>query len=353
MTSLPIDNAINAILNAGLSAPSADNHHRFSIHYDQITEVSKIRCFTHAREPHYPRRRRVVDWIGYGAAIENMLIEARRLRFRPKLTLYPEDNATQTAPTMFAEIDLYSNADPFDENLAQAIPHRITNRKPFLLKPLSKEDKGKIDLEVDRSCAHWFSSRSTKRRCAALSRLAEGERFRSQELHDELYRSIYFDAGPDRPYGISIRGLETPRPVAHLLLLLKNMSALKIGRLFGIDAIIGFFAGALPIYCSGEILVLTTGGDSSLELIQLGQTMERIWLAATAAGVAVQPQIAACLFASEKVEGCSTATRAELNRLWKGLLPKEELPMMMLRMGYAAAPKWKSPRPSVDSLLKT
>jgi hypothetical protein len=53
------------------------------------------------------------------------------------------------------------------------------------------------------------------------------------------------------------------------------------------------------------------------------------------------------------VEGCSTATQAELNHLWKGLLPLGELPMIMLRMGYAAPPRWKSPRPSVDSLLKT
>lgn len=350
MTSLPIDHIITAILKAGLSAPSADNHHRFSVQYVQASGVSKIRCFTHSREAHYPRRRRLVDWIGYGAAIENMLIEAKRLGLRPKLTLHSDDNGIQTIPTLFAEIELHSGASPSDENLAQAIPRRVTNRKPFLRRPLTAEDKAEILLQIDRPCAHWFSSRETKKQCATLSRLAESERFRSQELHDELYSSLYFDA--DRPYGISIRGLETPRPLEHLFRLFKNVVALKIGRLLGVDSIFGFFAGALPIYWSGEVVVLTTRGDSSLELMQLGQTMERIWLAATTTGVAVQPQIAACLYASEKIEGCSTTTQVELSRLWKGLLPQEEFPMIMLRMGYAAPPRWKSPRPSVDSLLK-
>ncbi len=356
-----IEKDIQSILESGLAAPSADNHHRYSVRLDSSEEKTVIRCFTHSRPANYPWRRRYVDWISYGAMIENMLLQCNHLKIRCDLNLSVDEGDENLEPKQFAELTISSrdqtgdnSTDNFSSTLAEAIPLRVTNRSPYRTETLDRSLQEKLIQAVGSrspSRCSWMSNPADLKHLGSVAAIAETERLQSNILHQEVFQSIYRDTTGDRPYGISTKAFNLPPPMEHILMLLKKEPMIELARKLALTKLMGRIIGGQPIRSSSAIAILSAPTSDVSCFLDAGRAMERLWLAATLNGLAVQPLISSCLLALPKTEGVSETTKMQLQKYWMSWLPPGEVPIVLLRIGHATQPAWKSPRPPVESLL--
>ncbi len=84
--SIPSD--LTSIVEAGVLAPSADNHHCFELR----ASPDCILLFGSEAYLTAPYHRQVLSLISFGAVVENMTVRAARLGYRTKVSWLPDEH---------------------------------------------------------------------------------------------------------------------------------------------------------------------------------------------------------------------------------------------------------------------
>jgi hypothetical protein len=112
--------------------------------------------------------------------------------------------------------------------------------------------------------------------------------------------------------------------------------------------VLGFRAGYLPCALTPHIgLVLGRDLHDDLAQLQAGRAFERVWLAAAAENLALQPMAAATVLVRQRPGNgwVSAGVKARLERLLDELCPGANgQPYMLFRLGAAEAPSAVSGR---------
>jgi hypothetical protein len=343
------DGQFRALVQAGILAPSADNDHplRFE-RADRTLVVRGTDQFLAA-----PFHRRVLLWISAGAVVQNMLLEASRQGLEYQVTWAPEPGQ----PDLLARLGP-GPGFPGDSELADAIPTRRTNRALRFSGPrLEPTELAVLEREARTAPGAnliWADSPGSRAEVLRLIRIAEGERFRCEPMHHELFSSVRFDLGWGVPadQGLSPGALGVERPLRPAFALLRHWPVMRALNLVGGHHFMGIRAGSLPSRLCPHLAVVVVGeGDLGAGARAAGMAFERVWLRASALGLALQPLAAAALFALDGYRDVRPSLRRRLAEGWARLAPGQR-PMMVFRLGRAAPPPIGTARKPLESYLR-
>lgn len=346
---------LSPLLGAAARAPSPDNNQpwAFSPTADGI-------AVHHRREFAVPSDvDDLFSWLAIGAAVENLVLAASQQGLRAAVRWierpFPVENGQETV----ARIDLSPGADA--SPLGAAIPTRNTNRGPYRKEPLSAEARGRVETDagVPGERIRWITDRREIASVAAAVKIADRIRFEYRPFHQELYRMLRFDeaeAAREKD-GLSMKALGIARLQVPMIRFLRKWSRMRVANFLGASRA---FAGiaAKQVRRSGALLFLASDGTSDQARLGAGREMERLWLAAESAGLAVQPLGSIPLFllavrrAPDRLPGRFRDRIDEVRRRLELLFPGEFLDRLVLlfRVGVPRKDPYRSFRYEVDDL---
>jgi nitroreductase len=265
-----------------------------------------------------PDRREL--YLSAGCALENLLIAAEHLGLGYSLTWFPEPNREDWVATVELR-EASSPASPRPPELFEVIPERCTNHKPFAGDAIPAETQERLAACVREPelRLHLIEEAGTREWIAELVARAEEREFADpafrRELAAWLGRGVLFRSGPlSKVAAVAVRHADLGHRIAQ--------------------------RDAKAALTSPALAVITSDRNDRLATVRAGMLGERIWLQATAHGLAVQPMSAPLEVPPIKHE-------------LAGLLGvPDRFPMLMFRIGYAEPERLQRPRRSVDDVLQ-
>lgn len=346
----PPPTQLNFILQSAILAPSADNHHQLRFEVDG--DVVKV-WSTQGALPVAGGYKRVLALLSLGAVFENLRIAASRYGIRAEPELFP---GLSKFDLIFQVRWLLGGIEP--DPLWKVIPQRHTNRRLIYKGPkLSAEDQLTLERAASsmKGCSLvWLDKPAIRRQALRLIRIAEGERFRSRELHGEMFSAIQFDVGWEQSCeeGLPPGALGVERPLRPAFASLRHWPVMKMLNLLGGHRLLGWRAADLPCRLAPHLGAISVLDGADISLFAAGRAFQRVWLVTTRLGLALQPMPASALYALEgaRAEGISDAIQLQLQEGWQNLLPGG-VPLMLFRIGSAPPPVITTSRPPLEHYI--
>ena len=335
----PPPDQLHRMLDAGIRAPSAENKHdmRFQSVGDSIRLLATDQA-SWAAQPH----RQLLALLSYGAVVENICLRSAELGHDVTVDWMPEANQ----PEVVADFRWAPTAVPPDP-LCRAIELRHTNRRFYRRAALAAETLAGLSAAADAvpgASVLWLDDAPSRALALTAIRVAETERFRRRALHAELFGAVRFEIGWQRSCNewLAPAALQVEAPMRLPFAALRHWPLMRILDGFGAHHALGLRAGYLPCALAPHIgLVLASGPREDLGNLKAGRAFQRVWLAAAAEGLALQPMAAATALSVQHPGGgwVSAAVRLRLQELLGALCEGQEAkPYMLFRLGRANAP---------------
>lgn len=338
------------VLQAGVLAPSADNHHR--IRFELEGEAVSLCRREGGLLPPPGGYRRVLELLSLGAVLENIDVAAARHGRAAVIHLFPDP----TRPDLLCRLG-WSPREGEVEPLWEHIPLRTTNRRPIFRGPaLDPEARAGLQAALQPGChLHWLDAAATRSRALRLVRLAETERFRNRVLHADLFAGIRFDVGwqLSSDEGLPPGALGVERTLRPAFQRMRYWPVTRLLNLLGTHWLLGLRAAWLPCRLAPHLGVIAVDALDDASVVAAGRSFENLWLRTTALGLALQPLPASALYALEGAvhEAVPEPLSRRLRAGWQTLLPGQR-PLMLFRLGYAAAMPVRTGRKPLDHYLR-
>lgn len=336
---LPDIDSLRRILAAGILAPSAENMHclRFQVLADSVRLFATDRA-SWADHPH----RKMLALLSYGAVVENIALRSAELGCVMTAVLFSEAGL----PELMAELHWVTTEVPLDP-LCHAIEGRHTHRGFYRRADISAETLARISAAakaIPEAELLWLDDSAGRPLALKAIRIAETERFRRRALHAELFGAVRFELGWQESCreGLPPATLQVEPPMRLPFGLLRHWRVMRAASCLGMHVALGFRAGYLPCAMAPHIGLTLAGGTSDeVGSFQAGRAFQRVWLAASAERLAMQPMAAATALVRQTPGNgwVSAGVKAELQKLLEKLCCGQRAqPYMLFRLGRADAP---------------
>jgi len=327
---------LDRIIRAAVLAPSADNSQPWK--FEVINRGVRL-WVDPFRADSVSDVDRVLTHISCGAVVENMAIQANALGYDTTIT--PLTDAE--SPNLICKVEFHPG-EPHSWDLARAIPERHTNRRlAYSRRSIGDDLLASLAQEARRippADLLWIDTREKRRAALRLMRRAERERFLHRPLHEELFGSIRFDVGWNRTVeeGLPPGALEVEVPARPLFRWLRSWSITRALNTVGLYRVLGWRIADLPSRLAPALGLLTLNEGGTF--VDGGRALQRVWLRATASGLAVQPFAAAGILPlqlqTEKPVIAMPVLRDLADRL--ASLAGHRTGILFLRCGWAMPP---------------
>jgi len=340
------------VLASGLLAPSAENKHdlRFQVQAGSVRLLATDQA-SWAAHPH----RQLLALLSFGAVVENIALRSAQLGLDLTVSWLPQPGE----PDVVADLRWTATTAAADA-LCLAIAGRHTNRRFFRRGRLDAETLARLSAAAEAvpgAGLLWLDDKPGRSLALAAIRLAETERFRRRELHRELFGAVRFDKGwrQTTTEWLPPAALEVEPPMRWPFALLRHWPLMRAANWLGAHQALGLRAGWLPCALAPHLgLVVATGQRDDLATLKAGRAFQRVWLAAAAEGLALQPMAAAtALSVQTSGDGwVSAGVKEQLQALLAAMCgaPGAQ-PYLLFRLGRADAPTVVTLRRPVDDYL--
>jgi molybdopterin/thiamine biosynthesis adenylyltransferase len=295
--------------------------------------------------------------LAIGAAVENITLAAPTIGLEAHVDLFPETELPRAvAAISFAEVATH------DEPLLDLVFRRVTNRRLASRVPLSAAETTALTTAATDACANLQLLTGDSELAAVADVLARGDRVRflSNTMHTELMRELRWtrEEVESSRDGIDVSTLElTPTDLVGMRLI-SSWSMMRVLRNIGAGRGLEKPTRNAIAAASG-VGLLTVDGTSLESYFNGGRAMQRVWLAATAHGLAFQPMTALVYVFLRLVRGgggFSEAERDDLRQLrndYCGLFETaaDRAEVMLFRVARAGPPTARALRRPVDEIL--
>ncbi|HET7308272.1 MAG TPA: hypothetical protein VFK24_10765 [Gammaproteobacteria bacterium] len=283
---MSLDAAIrDTILQAGVAAPSADNSQPWCFRWAGDALDVRIDA-TRSGGPSDARY--VLSDLAVGTCIENMLVRGHSLGYDANVAFFPDEDDPLWPARLYWRAEAITDAP-----LADAIERRHTDRRFPWRGPVGGDERQRLEEQAECHGAHlhWFDEPAARRRALSVLHQAEALRFKSPQLHAELFATVRFNAGWQTtcPEGLPPAVLAVERPIQSLFQALRKPGLMAMLNRLGGARLLGFRSAALPARLSPGLCLLSVNGATRSGIVAAGRALERVWLEATLAGLAVQP----------------------------------------------------------------
>lgn len=299
-------------------------------------------------------------WVAFGALFENIDLAAGHLGLHTRIRTWPRPNDTHLVGTVELSVAPEFEASP----LVAQITARITNRRRDTRRPLGAG----VAQSLAAVCAE--SGGHLQLRCERTELAEIGALIGAGDRIGLLNRAMHRDAmggyrwTPEevraKPYGLDIATAElTAAERAALRLLSQWRVAQCLADIGGGRALEDLSRGTVA--SAAAVGLLTVPGVSRESYLRGGRAMQRMWLTATAEGIALQPMTALpYLFARLERgggNGLSRHEQAELRELrdrYRRLFETgpDHAEVLLFRLAYAGPPTARSVRRPLCQVLE-
>lgn len=296
-------------------------------------------------------------YLAFGAAVENLALAARQVGLGVEVEPWPDaGDDTLVCRARFVP------GDVGEAELARQIGPRATNRRLGTRVPLAEQDVRALIEAAGDANLQLLESDDELAEIAQLLGRGDRLRFLSRQMHHEMMGELRFSPEEARRTrdGLDLDTLELDATDRAGMQLLSSWPVMEMAARIGGGA--GLETSAhKAIAASSAVGLLTIEGRGARDFFAGGRALERLWLAATARGLAFQPMtVLIYLFArvdSGGGEGLAPHEIKELNNLrtrYRALfdVPDSHVELMLFRIGRAAPPSARSLRRPVDDILR-
>jgi hypothetical protein len=298
---------VRSVLVAATAAPSLHNSQPWRFHCTPTT-IELYADSARAAVVADPDQRELL--LSCGAALMNLRVAIRALGVRPAVQLLPDAHR----PNLLAIVRPQGRCvvTPTDRELAEAIPRRHTNRRPFNPAPVPTPVLSRLRQAAKLEQA-WMPTLTVAHLQILRRLVAQAQQAQRRDPAFVAEWDHWAGRGPDSTDGVpAASGGPLPEPQDQWVL--RDYSAGQArprvdGKDFEPDPLIA---------------VIGTFHDLPLARVQAGQALQRVLLTATAAGISAS-------LLSQVVE--VPAIRTQLRDLIAGGL----WPQAVLRLGYGSA----------------
>lgn len=353
MSMLPLPDALRRILEGGILAPSAENRHYLEFkRNDESIDLMATDVASWVEQPH----RQMLALLAYGAVLQNIALRSAELGY----AVSTEWASDLCASGRVARLRWSVSAAAADA-LCLAIEGRHTNRRFYRREALAVTALARLSTAahvVPGARLLWLADAADRRPALRAIRLAETERFRRRALHAELFGAVRFELGWQQTSDewLPPGSLEVEPPMRAGFALLRHWQAMRVATRLGLHHALGLRAGYLPCALAPHLgLMLAEGSSETLATLQAGSAFQRVWLAAAAEGLALQPMAAVTALLRQKPGNgwVDAGLQAELERLTRPFCRSPgERPYLFFRLGQAAPPSVTTTRLPLHHYLR-
>jgi len=336
----PPDPLLHEILQAGISAPSAENKHYLAYRIcDEAVELTSTDSRSWAALPH----RKMLGLLAFGAVLENIALRSASFGLELRAEALPES----ARPELIARLRWAAQPALTVDPLVRQIESRHTNRRLFSRRAIEPPALRSLDAavaSVPGAAVAWFHRGPGRAKAQRAIRLAETERFRRRALHQELFGSIAFHAGWETATDewLAPATLEIEAPMRRPFRWLANWPAMRAVNAIGGSLMLGVRAGQLPAWSASHLgLLHVDAADDDIGSLLAGRAFQRLWLQADAAGLGLQPMAAAPVLLRQTpgADWVGEPTRTALGRTMNALMDGgSSRPYLFFRIGHAEPP---------------
>jgi molybdopterin/thiamine biosynthesis adenylyltransferase len=294
--------------------------------------------------------------VAIGAAALNARIAAAAHGMLGRLVVHPEGEGSDVV----AELRFGRSADVALASRYPAVLDRTTNRRAGTPAELAPALVRELHDEVERegACLHLIDAPDDLEAYAEL--LAESDRLRylSPVLHREMIGELRWPGRDQMATGIDVRTLELDDA---------DLAKLDVARRADVMADLASWDGGRAlgtvtrdrVRSSSALALVTVTGTRPAAYVAGGMAVQRLWLAAEVAGLAVQPVSPLSVFAVEDADFTALVPAPYVLRLQElagrlrtlaGLADGEQL-ALVLRLSHAGPPTVRSRRLALDEVL--
>lgn len=296
------------------------------------------------------------SYLAFGAAVENMALAARQLGLALSAEPFPDPRDELLVCRV-----RFEPGDLAESELARQIGLRVTNRRLGARVPLAEQDVRALIEAGGDATLHLLESDEELDEIGQLLGRGDRLRFLSRRMHREMMAELRFSPDEARRTrdGLDLDTLELDATDRAGMQLLSSWPVLEtVGQLGGGAGL--EVASRKAVAAASAVGLLTIEGRGPRDFFAGGRALERVWLAATARGLAFQPMtVLIYLFArfERGGEGLAPHEIAELSKLrtrYRALfeIPDSHVELMLFRLGRAAPPSARSLRRAVDDMLR-
>ncbi len=296
------------------------------------------------------------SYVSLGAALFNARVAAASFGRLGAFSLFPEGPSSDVV----ASLELGTSSDPSLAELREAMLDRCSNRRlgtPSAL-DLAVVNRLSRAASLERAQLHLLTDRERLQECAEIFTAAERIRFLSPELREETMRELRWP-GEDVSTGIDIATLELSGSDASALQLLRRGDVMELLDRWDAGSALGDYLRQ-AMDSSSAVAVLTVETASPASYLTGGMALERVWIEAQRAGLAVQAIAPAFLYAVQERDFDSlggvrwAGDLRKLSERFRQLLDlgTYTVGILTLRLSHAAPPRVRSARLPLEHVLR-
>jgi molybdopterin/thiamine biosynthesis adenylyltransferase len=297
------------------------------------------------------------SYVGIGAALLNARAAAAARGSLGPVTLFPDGPSGDRVAVLHL-------GDGEDADLAALYPmvaERCANRRrgePAPIDPTTATVLGR-EVRAEGARLHLVSDRGRLDQLADILGESERIRFLTPWLHAEMVGELRWPGIDSLERGIDVRTLELAPADQATLAVARRPEVMAHLADWGAGAALGAHART-AVTTASALAVVTVDGAEPSDFVTGGAAVERMWLAAQRAGVAVHPVSPVFIYAVDEAdfetlggERHAAALRDLAGRFAElvGLGAEEHL-ALVLRLCRAPAPSARSLRAPLDDVLR-
>jgi hypothetical protein len=347
---------IRKILGSATLAPSGENAQpwKFVVKGNTIFQFN----VPHRDQSLYSWGQRA-SYISNGAALENIVIASKELGYNPNIELFPDSDNEH----FIAKISLVKdkvNKDP----LYEYIPERSTNRKPYEIKLLDKNEEKELlsSINDENTVLHFTQDIKKKKLLGRVGSTNERVMLSNKHLHNFFFSHVNWSKEEDdkKKIGFFIDTLELPPPALLGFKVIKNWVIMNLFSKIGFHKVIGLQNAKINSASSG-FGVITVNNNSPKNFVNAGRSMQRLWLTATKLKLSMQP-LTGIIFFMYRVMANDTEkfSKKQVHLIKKAYsdiqksfnLDINNTVAFMFRIGYGGKPSARSTRFSIDEVTE-
>lgn len=266
-------------------------------------------------------------YISLGCALMNIRVAAAHAGFTATITLVPEgENANSPA----ARVTFAPGADAQSAELFPAISTRRNDRRLYDAAPLSAKERSRLDAYRDPATVLLIEDRPAITQIADLTAQGTFETLARKDFKTELSAWIRHN-WTQRGDGMPGYAIQIPAPMSLVAPLMIKMA--PIHKQEGPKA-------KRQVESASAVVVIVSQHDRASDWLSAGESLQKLWLAATLAGL------------SAAAHASAIEASPELRQQLQATVRTSQLPQALIRLGHQrGAPPRPTPRRRIDDCL--
>jgi len=296
------------------------------------------------------------SFVGIGAAVFNARVAAAAAARLGPVALFPDGPSSDVV----ASLEFGVGSETELAGLYGPLLARCSNRRHGTPGPLDVAQVAALTraAAIEGATLHLVTDRERLGECAEILRETERVRFLTPQLREETVRELRWP-GDDVRTGIDLDTLELSGSDSAALDLMRRDDVMELLERWDAGGALGDYLKA-ALRSSSAIAVVTVGQSSPSSYISGGMALERVWIEAQRAGLAVQAIGPAFMYAVQQADfdalGGSrwSPSLRELSTRFRELLGlgRETAIVLVLRLSHAPPPSVRSVRLPLSALVR-